>query len=152
MLMQVISRWQLQEFNFIRPGHKPFQLFVTKTIMLTLGTFMKWLYEKESTSRELIGELEKMPLNYLKIYILKTFIETVEIVDSEMGYMRFRSMIYSFQDNIIPMICDTLIPFFHNFEDSIRVSDLTVNIETKLDVSEEPTSVSRQTDLLFISK
>ena len=65
--------------------------------------------------------------------------------------MRFRSMIYSFQDNIIPMICDTLIPFFHNFEDSIRVSDLTVNIEAKLDVSEE-NSVPRQSELLFISK
>lgn len=69
-----------------------------------------------------------MPLNYLKIYILKTFIETIEIVDSEMGYMRFRAMAYSFQDNMIPMICDTLIPFFNNFEDSIRVSDLTANI------------------------
>ena len=141
--MQIISKWQLQEFNFIRPGRKPFQLFVTKTIMLTLGTFMKWLYEKESTSKLLIGELDKMPLNYLKIYILKTFIETVEIVDNEMGYMRFRSMVYSFQDTIIPMICDTLIPFFDNFEDSIRVSDLTVNIETKLDVSEEPTNMSK---------
>jgi len=43
---------------------------------------MKWLYEKEGTSKELVGELEKMPLNYLKIYILKTFIETVEIVDT----------------------------------------------------------------------
>ena len=80
--MQIISRWQLQEFNFIRPGHKQFLPFVTRTIMLTLGTFMKWLYEKEGTSKELVGELEKMPLNYLKIYILKTFIETVEIVDT----------------------------------------------------------------------
>jgi hypothetical protein len=73
-----------------------------------------------------------MPLNFFKIYILKIFIETVEIVDVELGYMRFRTMVYAFQDNVIPMICDTLMPFFHNFEDGLRINDLTASLQSKL--------------------
>ena len=53
-----------------------------------------------------------MPLNFFKIFVLKTFIE---VVDVDMGYMRFRTMVYAFQDYVIPMICDTLMPFFLNF-------------------------------------
>jgi hypothetical protein len=46
-----------------------------------------------------------MEPTYFKLLVLKTFIETIEIVDSEMGYMRYRTMVYSFQDNVIPMMC-----------------------------------------------
>ena len=44
VLIRIISEWRLHEFNFARPGRDPFQPFVTKTIMLTLGTLMKLLY------------------------------------------------------------------------------------------------------------
>jgi hypothetical protein len=53
----------------------------------------------------LMATIEQLPLNFFKIYILKTFIEMVEIVDVEMGYMRFRTMVYAFQDKVIPVIC-----------------------------------------------
>ena len=53
-----------------------------------------------------------------------------------MGYMRFRAMVYHFQDHVIPMICDTLIPFFNNFEDGLRMNDLTATLQSKLEVNE----------------
>jgi len=46
-----------------------------------------------------------MEANYFKLLVMKTFVETIEVVDNEMGYMRYRTMVYSFQDNVIPMIC-----------------------------------------------
>ena len=76
-----------------------------------------------------------MPLNFFKIFVLKTFIEVVEVVDVDMGYMRFRTMVYAFQDNVIPMICDTLMPFFLNFEEGLRINDLTATLQSKLEVN-----------------
>lgn len=76
---------------------------------------MKMLYENAETSSTLVKIIEDMPLNFFKILTLKTFVEAVEVVDSEMGYMRFRTMIYAFQDNVIPMICECLMPFFYAF-------------------------------------
>lgn len=44
LLMRVVSGWQLREFNFVRLERQSFQSFVTRTIMMTLGTLMKLLY------------------------------------------------------------------------------------------------------------
>ena len=49
-------------------------------------------------------------------------------------------MAYSFQDHVIPMICECLMPFFHNFEDGLRVNDLTASLQSKLEVNEETTT------------
>jgi hypothetical protein len=46
LLLSIFSEWQLHEFNFIRPGRDPFPPYVTKTIMVAVGTLMKLLYEK----------------------------------------------------------------------------------------------------------
>lgn len=67
-----------------------------------------------------------MEPTYLKILVFKTFIETIEVVDNQMGYMRYRSIVYSFQDNVIPMMCETLIPFFYSIEEGVRISELSL--------------------------
>lgn len=92
---------------------------------------MKGLYENGELSALLVGYIEHLRLGYFKIYILKCFIEAVEVIDTDMGYMRFRSMVYSFQDNVIPLICETLMPFFENFEEGVRISELEL-LQSKL--------------------
>ena len=49
--------------------------------------------------------IQQMKASHFKLYLLKSFVDAVEIIDYEMGYMKYRTMIYNFQDNIIPMIC-----------------------------------------------
>ena len=73
--------------------------------MATMGVLMKYLYENGENAKGLLTYLESMPINFFKIYTLKVFIETVEVVDVDIGYMRFRTMVYAFQDHVIPMIC-----------------------------------------------
>ena len=51
--MEVLSSWQLHEFNLVRTGADPFEPYVTKTIMMALGTLMKYLYESAETSGDL---------------------------------------------------------------------------------------------------
>ena len=102
---------------------------------------MKILYEKKETSEELLEFLKGLPLNFLKVYILKTFIETVEVVDSEMGYMRFRTMVYSFQDNVIPVICEILMPFFYAFEEGLKINELSF-LQSRMDVNENTHSTN----------
>jgi methyl coenzyme M reductase subunit D len=57
-----------------------------------------------------------------------------------MGYMRYRSMVYSFQDDVIPHICETLMPFFYRIEEGVRISELSY-LQENLKVSEMETSV-----------
>lgn len=104
-LMLMVESWQMRELNFVRPNASLSQSYVTKTIMNTLGVFMKILYENSETMSDLIKFVQELPLTYFKVYLLKIFIEAVEAIDTEMGYMRFRTMVYNFQDNVMPMIC-----------------------------------------------
>jgi len=77
VVMEVLGKWELKEFNLRRQGSEPFQNYVTKTIMATIGVLMKYLYENVENSVALLVYLENMPLNFFKIYTLKAFIETV---------------------------------------------------------------------------
>ena len=74
-------------------------------------------------------------MSYFKMYLFRNFISTVETIDNEMGFMRFRTMVYNFQDNVIPMICDNLIPFFEKFEEGVKISELS-QLQSKLDVND----------------
>lgn len=104
-LVSCISSWQFTAFTFIRNNAPPFQKYVTRTIMTSLGIFLKILYEDSATSTELSIFLANLKSNFFKLYLLKAFIDAVEIVDYEMGYIKYRTMVYSFQDSVIPMIC-----------------------------------------------
>ena len=42
-----------------------------------------------------------------------------------MGYIKYRTMVYAFQDTIIPLMFDTLMPFFYKVEESIKLSELS---------------------------
>jgi hypothetical protein len=104
-LVSCISSWQFTAFTFIRNNAPPFQKYVTRTIMTSLGIFLKILYEDSATSTELSIFLANLKSNFFKLYLLKAFVDAVEVVDYEMGYIKYRTMVYSFQDNVIPMIC-----------------------------------------------
>jgi len=52
-----------------------------------------------------------------------------------MGYMRYRTMVYSFQDNVIPMICETLMPYFYSVEEGVRICELS-HLQGHLKVNE----------------
>ncbi len=93
--------------------------------MTSLGIFLKILYEDLTTSAELSQYLANLKSNFFKLYLLKSFIDAVEVVDYEMGYVKYRTMIYSFQDNVIPSICDTLMPYFYNIEEGVQISELS---------------------------
>lgn len=63
-----------------------------------------------------------------------------------MPFMNYRSMIYNFQDNIIPIITEELIPYFQGVEESIKINELS-SLQASLSVSEE--RKEREKILLF---
>ena len=54
-----------------------------------------------------------------------------------MTFLTYRTMVYSFQDNIIPVITEEMIPYFQKVEDNIRVNELSTNLQTSVIVSDE---------------
>lgn len=65
--------------------------------------------------------------------------------------MRFRTMVYNFQDNVIPMICENLIPFFEKFEEGVKISELS-QLQSKLDVSDNHSGQQTSSEQLSLSK
>ena len=45
-----------------------------------------------------------------------------KVVDYDMGYISYRLMVYNFQDNAIPMICDVLMPYFYGIEEGVQMT------------------------------
>ena len=39
-----------------------------------------------------------MAEGYFKLLLLKNFIDAIEIIDTDMGYLKYRTMVYAFQD------------------------------------------------------
>lgn len=66
--------------------------------------------------------LGELPNSYFKLYLLRSFIEAIEIIDYDLGYMKYRTMIYHFQENVIPFVCDVLMPFFYKIQENIEVN------------------------------
>lgn len=42
----------------------------------------------------------------------RVFIEVVGQVDSFMGFINYRTMIYAFQEEVVPIIAESIIPHF----------------------------------------
>lgn len=139
VIIQTLRGWQFKGFNFHRPNSPVFPNYVTRTIMTAVGVFLKVLYESALTSKALMEYLKEMEADYFKLFMYKTFVEAIETVDVEMGYMRYRSMVYSFQDDVIPHICETLMPFFYRIEEGVRISELSY-LQENLKVSEMETT------------
>lgn len=90
--------------------------------MTSLGIFLKILYQNIATSNELLNFLQNLQSKYFKLYLLKCFVDAVEVVDYDMGYISYRLMVYNFQDNAIPMICDVLMPYFYGIEEGVQMT------------------------------
>jgi hypothetical protein len=73
--------------------------------MTSLGVFLKILYETKESGDKLLPFLVNLESNFFKLYLLKSFVDAIEVIDYDMGYIKYRLMVYSFQDNVIPMIC-----------------------------------------------
>lgn len=78
------------------------------------------------TTNDLVGFLINLPSNFFKLYLFKAFVDAVEVVDYDMGYMRYRTMVYAFQDKVIPLICDTLLPYFYNIEECVQITEISI--------------------------
>jgi hypothetical protein len=71
-----------------------------------------------------------------------SFIDAVQVIDTEMGFISYRKMLKNFQENIIPMICDTLCPYFQNIEESAQFNELSF-LHEKLQINGSRASVSQ---------
>lgn len=77
---------------------------------------------------------ERANLRY-RLYLWKLLIQTVSVVDNDLSFLVYRSMIYSFQENVIPLIMDSLLPYFQSVKEEIEVNDLAY-MQSHLTVSE----------------
>lgn len=140
-MARVVGSWPLAGSSFRRDGARVMEKYCARTILMALGKLMKVLYASDKTQEWLVRWVETSPGDYFKLALLKEFIEAVEVIDSEMGYLPYRTMVYAFQDNVIPLVCDVLMPFFYAMEEGVRVSELS-QMQAHLNVTDAPTALN----------
>lgn len=113
----------------------PLQLYIENSVGRTIGQCLKYIYlQKEMGDWLTMFIKERANLRY-RLYLWKLLIQTVSVVDNDLSFLVYRSMIYSFQENVIPLIMDSLLPYFQSVKEEIEVNDLAY-MQSHLTVSE----------------
>lgn len=87
-----------------------------------MGQTLKFLYsnaEQRDWTRDTV--LTQKNPNF-RLYLWRVFIESISNIDTCFTFLVYRSTVYSFQENIIPIIMDALLPYFQSVEDNIKVN------------------------------
>jgi hypothetical protein len=81
IIIQNIASWELRGFTFVRHHKKTLEEYVTRTIMLALGVFLKTIFQNEETQMSVLPFLASLQEKYFKLYLIRAFIDAVEIID-----------------------------------------------------------------------
>ena len=115
--------WLHQPLTLHRPHEStPLKPYISNTLGLTLGTCMKHLFLDPSSKTTLISYLKSEQNASLKIFLYKNFIEVVSTIDNAMEYVGYRTLVYSFQEEILPDIVRQVYPWFDRLAHDMRVN------------------------------
>jgi hypothetical protein len=60
-----------------------------------------------------------------------------------MGFIKFRSLSYNFQEEVIPVMAKCLIPFLYKVEDIMKINEIST-LQENLNVEENKTVLNTQ--------
>jgi hypothetical protein len=117
--------WMRIDGNFMRRNSEVLDKAVEGLLGNYVGGCLKRFFANKH-HEHLVGEFLRGNLNaHFRLYLFYHFIENVSTPDTKMPFVDYRSLSYNFQDTILPLIFDSLIPYFLNFEQAIEVSELS---------------------------
>ena len=88
---------------------------VVNTVFKFLGKALKELF-KIATNERGVVEWLKIPEqgDKYRLYLFLAFSEQVSILDTDLGFIPYKTLLQSFQDSVIPEMVNVLMPFFMN--------------------------------------
>jgi hypothetical protein len=94
----------------------------------TLGQMIKILFINKEQKKWILSAIEENPDPRYKLYLWKIFIETVSEIDSKLGFMEYRNLVYCFQEEVIPIVFEDLMPYFSSVRSNIEVNILSAEM------------------------
>ncbi len=61
-----------------------------------------------------------------RLFLFQTFIQTVSLIESGIGFVEYKVLLSSFQSDVIPNIFGGLYPYLINFSYDIEIVGLTM--------------------------
>lgn len=98
----------------MRNGTQKLQLYVQNSVGRTLGQCLKNIYLVKEDSVWVTNFIKERQNHRYRLYLWSLFIETVSVVDNDLTFLVYRSMVYNFQEFVIPEIMDSLLPYFNS--------------------------------------
>ncbi len=96
--------------------------YVTNTLGMVLGRCMKHIFLDQRWKKQLIEYFKSENNSLFKLFLYKHFIEVVSTIDTQIEYVQYRTLIYSFQEKMIPIFLHQLYPYFISVTDVIKVN------------------------------
>jgi hypothetical protein len=78
-----------------------------------------------------------------RLFLFYTFIEQVSLFDSALGFIPYKSLLQSFQENVIPEMFVMFYPYFMNFSEAMEVAGLT-ELQNNLSLSGDSSGQQKQ--------
>jgi hypothetical protein len=113
-----------QDGVFYRKG-EPLEKHCVNTITKFLGRALKELYKEYANQQDVVRwlTLEEQGDKY-RLYLFLAFIEEVTILDVSMPFVKYKNLVQDFQNNVISVMFDVLLPHFMRIAEDIEVLGL----------------------------
>lgn len=129
--------WRSDANVFVRKGER-LKGFALNTYVRLVGELLKRVFV-ESDGRAWLYEFIASYAPEVQLLLWRFTIESVDEIDSGMGFLAYRNMIYAFQDDAMCRIMEAAIPFFHQLAEVVRFNELIV-MQSNLTVDESPSA------------
>lgn len=83
--------------TLIRGDGVPLQYHVENSVARTLGQFLKYMYLQKEHQEWVVQFIKERPNLRYRLYFWKLFIEAVSLVDNDLTFLVYRSLVYNFQ-------------------------------------------------------
>ena len=134
VLLEEFKTWyEVSTGSFNRYG-KRMEKYVVNSVARNVGEIVKMIVIGSEEKEQFLRRFEFK--NSFKLVFWRYVTDTISQIDTSLGFLVYRSLVFTFQDYAIPVAIASLTPYFKTLTDNIRMNELAV-LQENLSVEEK---------------
>lgn len=134
LLVRSLLGWRIGIASFSRGGN-PLKPFVLNSVTRLIGELMKTVFNVDHENKLWLFDFIKSVDEQAGLLLWTYFIASVSEMDVKMGFLAFRNMSYSFQDEAVCQLMSAVLPYFNRLSEVIKFNELAA-LQSNLSVND----------------
>ena len=93
----IANSWFTNTASFVREDQKPLEFYVEKSVGRALGSCLKFIYLNTNDREWAKNIICQVSNPRYRLYLWINFIDCVAVIDRDICFMDYRSLVYTFQ-------------------------------------------------------